>query len=271
VKPLAFGQHGKLGPGFEQLLLLDQLAEEGADEAAKPYLIPNRVVAKGVQLRPLRQRVVMAAQKAQADVLLHRLHYALLGWDTAAERRDAQDGLRSAAQARAWAGGDFDADRALASTEWGARQIRAGRAVSAGGRRRLCAVRSRRSAPPRAHSHNQETLRVCTLKQSQARSSLGSWLSEVLFNVVESCQATHHCVRKAPPSQGTTSHSQTCGDDAEEAAGHATSQTTGSEIAATRCVDKPGIIFGIVALEHPVTRVKPSRGIPHQGYHSALL
>ena len=34
-----------------------QLAEEGADEAAKRYLIPNRVVAKGVQLRLLRQWV----------------------------------------------------------------------------------------------------------------------------------------------------------------------------------------------------------------------
>ena len=51
--PMAFGQYGELG--FEQLL--DQLAEEGADEAAKRYLIPNRVVAKGVQLRLLRQRV----------------------------------------------------------------------------------------------------------------------------------------------------------------------------------------------------------------------
>jgi hypothetical protein len=51
VKPLAFGQYGQLGPGFEQLL--DQLAEEDADEAAKRYLIPNRVVAKGVQLRLL--------------------------------------------------------------------------------------------------------------------------------------------------------------------------------------------------------------------------
>jgi hypothetical protein len=36
VKPLAFGQYGELGPGFEQLL--DQLAEEGADEAATRYL-----------------------------------------------------------------------------------------------------------------------------------------------------------------------------------------------------------------------------------------
>jgi hypothetical protein len=34
---------------------MNQLAEEGADEAAKRYLIPNRVVTKGVQLRLLRQ------------------------------------------------------------------------------------------------------------------------------------------------------------------------------------------------------------------------
>jgi hypothetical protein len=52
----------------------------------------------------------MAAQKAQADVLLHRLHYALPGCDAAAERRDAQDKFHSAAQARAWADDDFDAD-----------------------------------------------------------------------------------------------------------------------------------------------------------------
>jgi hypothetical protein len=113
VKPLAFGHCGELGSGFEQLL--DQLAEEGADEAAKRYLIPNRVVAKGVQLRLLRQRVGMTAQKAQADVLLkHRLHYAPPGWDPAAERRDAQDELHSAAQARAWAGGDYVADHGFA-------------------------------------------------------------------------------------------------------------------------------------------------------------
>jgi hypothetical protein len=117
VKPLAFGQYGELGPGFEQLL--DQLAEGGADEAAKRHLTPNRVVAKGVQLRLLRQRVVITAQKAQADVLLHRLHYALPGWDAAAEERraasDAQDELHSAAQARAWADGDFDADHGFVS------------------------------------------------------------------------------------------------------------------------------------------------------------
>jgi hypothetical protein len=83
-------------------------------EVAKRYHIPNRVVAKGVQLRLLRQRVVMAAQKAQADVLLHRLHYALPGCDAAAERRNAQGEFHSAAQGRAWADGDcFDADHGL--------------------------------------------------------------------------------------------------------------------------------------------------------------
>jgi hypothetical protein len=48
------------------------------------------------------------------DVLLRYLHYALPGWDAAAERCDAQDELHSAAQARAWAAdGDFDADHGL--------------------------------------------------------------------------------------------------------------------------------------------------------------
>jgi hypothetical protein len=46
----------------------------------------------------------------RGGVLLHRLHYALPGWDAAAERRDAQDEFHSAAQARAWADSDFDAD-----------------------------------------------------------------------------------------------------------------------------------------------------------------
>jgi hypothetical protein len=55
-----------------------------------------------------------ASQKTQADVLLHRLHYALPGWDTAAERRDAQDEFHSAAQARTWVDGDFDADHGFA-------------------------------------------------------------------------------------------------------------------------------------------------------------
>jgi hypothetical protein len=44
------------------------------------------------------------------NVLIHRLHYALPGWDAAAERRDAQGEFHSAAQARAWARGGFAAD-----------------------------------------------------------------------------------------------------------------------------------------------------------------
>jgi hypothetical protein len=68
--PSASTGNGEHGPGFEQLLDQQQLAEEGADEAPKRYLTPNRAVAKGVQLRVLWQRVVMTAQKAQADVLL---------------------------------------------------------------------------------------------------------------------------------------------------------------------------------------------------------
>jgi hypothetical protein len=69
----------------------------------------------------------MTAQKAQADVRLHRLHCALPGWGAAAEKRDAQDEFYSAAQARAWAGGDFDADHGLAFDGVG-RQAHWGRA-----------------------------------------------------------------------------------------------------------------------------------------------
>jgi hypothetical protein len=54
------------------------------------------------------------------------LHYALPGWDAAAERRDAQDEFHSAAQARAWADGDFDADHGFAFDGVGARPNRGG-------------------------------------------------------------------------------------------------------------------------------------------------
>jgi hypothetical protein len=74
-----------------------------------------------VQIRLLRQRAVMAVQKAQADVLLHRLHCALraarLG-KRAREARYAQGEFHEAVQPRReWADthqhlhGDFDADR----------------------------------------------------------------------------------------------------------------------------------------------------------------
>jgi hypothetical protein len=49
-----------------------ELAEAGAAEAVERYLINSHVAAKGVQLRLLRQRVVMSAQRQrpQAGVLL---------------------------------------------------------------------------------------------------------------------------------------------------------------------------------------------------------
>jgi hypothetical protein len=59
---------------------------------------------------------------AAADVLLHRLYYALPGWDAAAERRDAQGEFHSAAQAQ---GRGLTATSmriaALLSTTWAAR------------------------------------------------------------------------------------------------------------------------------------------------------
>jgi hypothetical protein len=86
----------------------------------------------------LRQRVVMTAQKAQADVLLHRLHYALPGWDAAAERRDAQGEFHSAAQGRGLTATSMRTT-ALLPTAWAARLVRAGRAAQSGWRRRMCA------------------------------------------------------------------------------------------------------------------------------------
>jgi hypothetical protein len=53
VKPLAFGQYSKLGPGLKELL--DTIAEAGAGEAAEQYLINHHLAAKSVQLRIVRQ------------------------------------------------------------------------------------------------------------------------------------------------------------------------------------------------------------------------
>jgi hypothetical protein len=76
-------------------------------------------------------------------VLLHRLHYALPGWDAAAERRDAQGEFHSVAQARARADDDFDADRGFAfDGVWAARLIRAG--PGGGGQRFSLFVRKSR-------------------------------------------------------------------------------------------------------------------------------
>jgi hypothetical protein len=78
-------------------------------------------------------------------VLLHRLHYALPGWDATAESRDAQGEFHSAAQARAWADGGFDADHGFGFGLDGvsrlALELRAGCAVPAGWMRRMACVR----------------------------------------------------------------------------------------------------------------------------------
>ena len=42
--------------GPDLSMLLDQRAEEGADKAARRYLIPSHVVAKGVQLTRLQRQ-----------------------------------------------------------------------------------------------------------------------------------------------------------------------------------------------------------------------
>jgi hypothetical protein len=91
----------------------------------KRYLIPNRVVAKGVQLRLLRQRLVMTAQKAQADVLLHR--------GGAPRRRGATRKTRSTAQPRKGRGLVATSMRttALLSTAWSRARGRTGAEAAA--------------------------------------------------------------------------------------------------------------------------------------------
>jgi hypothetical protein len=86
-----------------------------------------------VQLQLLRQRVVMTAQKAQADVLLHHLFTTHYRGGTP-RRRSAMRKASSTAQPRQGRGRTAASMRttALGSTEWAARPIRAGRAAPAG-------------------------------------------------------------------------------------------------------------------------------------------
>jgi hypothetical protein len=104
VKPLAFGQYGELGAGFEQLL--DQLAEgsRGRNGQAVRSAVPNRRSSE-------RSTAPAAAAASGGGSPKYTGGCAPPpGWDAAAERRGAQDELRSAAQARAWADGGFDTD-----------------------------------------------------------------------------------------------------------------------------------------------------------------
>jgi hypothetical protein len=86
--------------------------------------------------------VVMTAQKAQADVLIHRLHYLGTHYRGGTpRRRGATRKASSAAQPRQGRGLTATSMRttALLSTAWAARRIRPGRGASSGWRRRLCA------------------------------------------------------------------------------------------------------------------------------------
>jgi hypothetical protein len=128
VKPLAFGQYGELGPGLSSSWTAGPAGGGGCGRSgqAVPHPQPSSSERSAAPAAAA-AGVVMTAQKAQADVLLHRLlHYALPGWDAATERRDAQDELHSAAQARAWADGDFDADHGFASDGVGRSSHRGG-------------------------------------------------------------------------------------------------------------------------------------------------
>jgi hypothetical protein len=88
IKPLAFGQYGEMGPGLEALMA--EIATAGADQAAEEYLLSNPEAAFGVQMRLLRQIFVTGIVRAQAQVILSRMHYALPGWEKAGERRAGQ-------------------------------------------------------------------------------------------------------------------------------------------------------------------------------------
>jgi hypothetical protein len=48
----------------------------------------------------VRQRVMIAVQKAQDDVPINHLHYALPGWDGAERRRDVQEYFYESTHAR---------------------------------------------------------------------------------------------------------------------------------------------------------------------------
>ena len=60
-----------------------------------------------IQRRCIRQRITCAVLRAQADVLLGRMKYALPGWAQAEARREGQAEAHCAAQAQAEDSGGF--------------------------------------------------------------------------------------------------------------------------------------------------------------------
>ena len=116
IKPLAFGQFGEMGPGLEALLA--SMAKRGADEMADRYLIENREAAVGVQMFHMRQRWGAAVWRAQTQVLLGRLKYALPGWEEAESRRAAD--AATEASWRSHASGSGDGGGLGGDSSWGA-------------------------------------------------------------------------------------------------------------------------------------------------------
>jgi hypothetical protein len=96
------------------------VAKRGADEMADRYLIENREAAVGVQVFHVRQRWGAAIRRAQTQVLLGRLKYALPGWEEAESRRAADTAAEASCRSHASGSGarGFDAD------SWLGRRVR---------------------------------------------------------------------------------------------------------------------------------------------------
>jgi hypothetical protein len=85
---------------------------------ADRYLIENREAAVGVQMFHMRQRWGAAVWRAQTQVLLGRLKYALLGWEEAESRRAADTATE--ASWRPHASGSGDGGGLGGDSSWGA-------------------------------------------------------------------------------------------------------------------------------------------------------
>jgi hypothetical protein len=123
---------------------------------------------------------VMAAQKAQADVLLHRLHYALPGGGTPRRRGAPTRKTSSTAQPMQGRGLAATSMRttALLSTAWAARSIRAGRAASSGGAEAAAAVCTPLLCISLLHTHTQKKRSLDRAKWSFACGRVGHPLTE---------------------------------------------------------------------------------------------
>jgi hypothetical protein len=85
---------------------------------ADRYLIENREAAVGVQMFHMRQRWGAAVWRAQTQVLLGGLKYALSGWEEAESRRAADTATE--ASWRSHASGSGDGGGLGGDSSWGA-------------------------------------------------------------------------------------------------------------------------------------------------------